>query len=212
MPRQSTLRITLLLITGIATIAFGLVHAGPVAGQEGGDTQEKIENAMAAAPASLAENATILDYEVDDAGNFIVLREGSNGWSCFPDTPGTPTDDPMCLDETWMDWFTAFVAGEEPSTQTLGLSYMLLGGSDASNTDPLATEPAPGDEWVISPPHIMILLPGDLAETGLSTEHGAGEPWIMWAGTPYEHIMMPVTDDMGDMGEMGGMMEATPAP
>lgn len=116
MPRQSTLRITLLLITGIATIAFGLVHAGPVAGQEGGDTQEKIENAMAAAPASLAENATILDYEVDDAGNFIVLREGSNGWSCFPDTPGTPTDDPMCLDETWMDWFTAFVAGEEPST------------------------------------------------------------------------------------------------
>ena len=209
MPLQSTLRITLLLITGIATIAFGLVHAGPVAGQEGGDTQEKIENAMAAAPASLAENATILDYEVDDAGNFIVLREGSNGWSCFPDTPGTPTDDPMCFDETWMDWITALVAGEEPSTQTLGLAYMLLGGSDASNTDPMATEPAPGDEWVVSPPHVMILLPGDLAETGLSTEHGAGVPWIMWAGTPYEHIMMPVTDDMGDMGDM---MEATPAP
>jgi hypothetical protein len=31
----------------------------------------------------------------------------------------------------------------------------------------------------------------------------------MWAGTPYEHIMMPVAE--GVMGEMGGTAEATPS-
>jgi hypothetical protein len=40
----------------------------------------------------------------------------------------------------------------------------------------------------------MILLPGDLDQTGLSTNHASGKPFIMWAGTPYEHIMMPVAD------------------
>ena len=38
-----------------------------------------------------------------------------------------------------------FVAGEEPNTQVVGLAYMLQGGSDASNTDPFATEPAEGE-------------------------------------------------------------------
>jgi hypothetical protein len=31
----------------------------------------------------------------------------------------------------------------------------------------------------------------------------------MWAGTPYEHIMMPVA--AGEVGEMGGMAAATPS-
>ena len=69
---------------------------------------------------------------------------------------------------------------------------MLQGGSDASNTDPFATEPAAGEEWMTSPPHIMILMPGDLDQTVFSTDPHSGGPWIMWAGTPYEHIMMPV--------------------
>jgi hypothetical protein len=27
-----------------------------------------------------------------------------------------------------------------------------------------------------------------------STDHHSGQPYIMWAGAPYEHIMMPVTE------------------
>ena len=48
----------------------------------------------------------------------------------------------------WLDWLYAFVAGEEPTVTVPGLAYMLQGGSDASNTDPFATEPAAGEEWV----------------------------------------------------------------
>jgi hypothetical protein len=34
-----------------------------------------------------------------------------------------------------------------------------LGGSDASNTDPFAVEPAPGEDRVNSAAHIMLLVP-----------------------------------------------------
>ena len=175
-------------------LAVGLVHAGSVAGQDDADT--KIEQAMSAAPASISMAATIYDFDVDDEGNFIVLREGSNGWSCFPDTPGTPSIDPMCLDQTWMGWLASLLAQEEPMTTAPGLAYMLLGGSDASNTDPFAMEPAEGDEWVSSPPHVMLIMPDELDQDVFSTDHASGGPFIMWAGTPYEHIMMPVSDDM----------------
>ena len=180
----------LALLVGMA--AVGLSHAVPVSGQD--DADAKIAQAMSAAPPAIGEEATIYDLEVDEDGAFIVLREGSNGWSCFPDAPGTPSVDPMCLDQTWMSWLAALIAQEEPNTMVPGLAYMLQGGSDASNTDPFATEPAAGDEWVSSPPHVMLLMPGDLDQDAFSTDHASGGPYIMWAGTPYEHIMMPVAE------------------
>ena len=149
---------------------------------------------MSAAPPSISANATIVDNALDDDGKFVVLREGNNEWFCFPDAPATPGNDPSCNDQTWLDWTYAFYAGEEPNVTVMGLAYMLQGGSDASNTDPFATEPAAGEDWVTTPPHIMILLPGALDQAVFSSDHHAGGPWIMWAGTPYEHIMMPTAD------------------
>jgi hypothetical protein len=193
MLRKSTVNLALLVV-GIGTLALGLARAAPAAGQDDADTQAKIENAMSAAPSSVSANATILDNALDDAGTFVVLREGSNGWSCLPDALGTPGPDPWCFDQTWLDWAYAFMAREEPNVTVLGLAYMLQGGSDASNTDPFATEPEAGNEWMNSPAHVMLLLPEDLVESGFSADHTSGAPWIMWAGTPYEHIMMPVAD------------------
>jgi hypothetical protein len=202
---KRTRNAALLLAPVAGTVAFGLTRSGLVAGQDaaspaaGQDAAAKIENAMSAAPASIAEHATILDNVLDDAGKFVVLREGSNGWYCSPDALGTPGPDPWCYDQTWLDWAYAFVAGEEPATKVLGLAYMLQGGSDASNTDPFATAPAEGDEWMASPPHVMFILPGPIDQTAFTTDFHAGGPWIMWAGTPYEHIMMPVVDAEHEM-------------
>ena len=193
---KSTRNVALLVAVMIGSVALGLARSAPVASQDDADVAAKIENAMSAAPSPVSANATILDNAMDDAGAFIVLREGSNDWSCFPDFPASPGNDPQCLDQTWLDWLHAFFAGEEPNVTVPGFAYMLQGGSDPSNTDPLATEPAEGEEWVSSPPHVMLLLPGDLDQTVFSTDHDSGEPYIMWAGTPYEHIMMPVSDDM----------------
>ena len=197
---KRTLNVVLLLVLLAATIAVGLARSAPVAGQDAGspvagqDAAAKIENAMSAAPSSIAEAATILDNELDDAGEFVILRDGSTGWYCFPDVPSTPGNDPACYDQTWLDWNYAYVANEEPTVTVPGLAYMLQGGSDASNTDPFATEPAAGEEWVTSPPHVMILLPGEIDLTVFSSDHDSGGPFVMWAGTPYEHIMMPVAE------------------
>ncbi len=197
---KRTLNAALLLVLAASTFAFGLARSAPLAGQDaaspdaGQDAAAKIENAMSAAPPSIAEDATILDNELDADGKFVVLREGTNGWYCSPDALGTPGPDPWCYDETWLDWSYAFVNGEEPNTTVLGLSYMLQGGSDASNTDPFATEPAAGDEWMATPPHVMFIVPGEIDQTAFTTDHLSGLPWVMWAGTPYEHIMMPVVE------------------
>ncbi len=203
MLRKRIVKMALLPVLVIGTLAFGLARSAPVASQDDADTQAKIENAMRAAPLAISADATILDNELDDAGKFVVLREGSNSWFCFPDIPSSPGNDPQCMDQTWLDWNYAFYAGKEPTVTALGLEYMLQGGSDASNTDPFATEPEAGNEWMNSPAHIMILLPEDLAQSGFSPDYQSGGPWIMWAGTPYEHLMMPVAE-----GEMAG----TPTP
>ena len=39
---------------------------------------------------------------------------------------------------------------------------MLQGGSDASNTDPFATKPAEGEDWMNAPAHIMVFPVGKL--------------------------------------------------
>ena len=195
---KKTTHVALLVVLVLGTAAFVLAWSGPAFGQDatppvaGPDADAKIANAMSAGPSAIAAHATILDNEMDDAGAFVVLREGDNGWFCYPDSPGSPSNDPMCADQTWVDWMYAYMHGEAPPTSVPGLAYMLQGGTDASNTDPMATEPPPGEDWITSPPHVMLLMPQQLDQTVFTTDYQSGEPWIMWAGTPYEHIMMPV--------------------
>ncbi len=67
-----------------------------------------------------------------------------------------------------------------------GIMYMLAGGTDWSATDPYATSGTPIKE----PPHWMIMWPFDAKATGLSAEAKDTGTWIMWAGTPYAHLMI----------------------
>src|SRR3954462_13551594 len=118
---KRTRNVALLLAVVIGTLALGLDRSGPAAGQATPDAATKIANAMSAAPASLAEKATILDNALDADGKFFVLREGSNGWYCLPDALGTPGHDPWCFDKTWLEWAHPFVAKKEPNTTVPGL-------------------------------------------------------------------------------------------
>ena len=162
------------------------------------DVAAKIENAMSAGPMDVAQNATIVDTDLDENGDWIILREGDNGWTCMPALPFTPANDPACFDEMWMVWNEALFAGTDPDITAPGLAYMLQGGSDASNTDPFAMEPAEGEDWVYSPPHVMLLYPEPLDTMIFTTDPDWGGPYVMWAGTPFEHIMMPVAMEAED--------------
>ena len=56
-------------------------------------------------------------------------------------------------------------------------------------------KPPKGEEWLSTGPHIMILVPGKVDASRFPTDQHSGEPWLMWAGTPYEHVMVPVKDE-----------------
>ena len=127
----------------------------------------------------------------DSNPGFTELRAGDNGWTCLPDDPATPSNDPMCLDDQWLEWLMAFAEGRDPVITELGFSYMLQGGSGASDTDPMQMEPADGEEWLFGPPHVMLIAPESLDVDSFPTDRDSGGPYIMWAGTPYEHFMAP---------------------
>jgi hypothetical protein len=164
----------------------------PVDAESLSQTDDPVQSAMSAAPLTVAQDATLLDFPADPAAPLIELRAGTNGWTCFTDWPGTPTYDPMCLDSPWVQVFDALAAGTEPEVSTVAITYMLQGSGSASNTDPFALEPEPGEDWVTDGPSLMVLSPVPLDTSLFSTDHTSGGPYIMWAGTPYEHIMMPV--------------------
>jgi hypothetical protein len=74
----------------------------------------------------------------------------------------------------------------KPTNTEPGIEYMLAGGTDWSATDPHATSGTPIEE----PPHWMILWPFDPATTGLPTTVKMSGAWIMYAGTPWAHLMI----------------------
>jgi len=154
---------------------------------EAPDRAALIENALSAAPETIAAGAAVADWE----GN--VLREGTNDYTCLPDDPNLPGNSPMCLDSTWMTWADAWMNQTEPPTpDAIAFGYMLQGDFPTSNTDPYAMEPTDDNEWIEDAgPHIMALVPDALMLEGISTDHENGGPWIMWRDTPYAHVMIP---------------------
>lgn len=151
-----------------------------------------IKSAMSAAPAKVAKDATIVT--MDDSGNMKTLRKGSNGFTCMPDDPHTPGPDPMCMDANAMQWVMAMIGHKDPPAGKVGFMYMLAGGTDASNTDPYAKGPTAGNHWIKTGPHVMIVGADASFYDAYpkSPDPDTAQPYVMWAGTPYQHLMAPV--------------------
>jgi hypothetical protein len=167
-------------------------EAAAPAGPAKGTKEWKIENAMSAGPAAIAGAATIMDWAATPTGQPTQLRAGTNGWTCFVDAPASPGNDPMCFDAAFGAWATAWMGHKAPNITAFGVAYMLQGGTDASNTDPFKMKPDSGQPWVDTGPHVMVVVPNVNALKGLSTDSKSGGPYIMWQGTPYAHVMVPV--------------------
>jgi hypothetical protein len=152
--------------------------------------QALITSAMSAAPPAVAANATIVAMGAN--GEMRTLRRGTNGFTCMPDNSATPGPDPMCLDANAMAWAMAWMQ-RKPPPQNAGVMYMLAGGTDASNTDPYAQQPTTSNHWIKTGPHVMVVgAPGMLSQYPASPDPDTSQPYVMWAGTPYAHLMMPV--------------------
>jgi hypothetical protein len=175
----------LLLVAGSG--AFRVTHvkaSANISSLSISDTaQEKVARAMAAGPDDIARSARIVD--TDSQGHKIILREGSNGFTCMPGNPKVIGDPAMCADAASMQWAADFAAHKPKPTNTVpGITYMLAGATQRSDSDPFDTTSEP----ITVGPHWMIMWPFDPKATGLPNKHGDTGAYIMWAGSPYAHL------------------------
>jgi hypothetical protein len=181
------------VLTGVLASSSLLLAPTASAGDKKAPTDKAlIASAMAAAPAKVAREATIVAMNAD--GTMRTLRTGSNGFTCMPDNPATPGPDPMCMDANALAWAHAWIGHQTPVAGKIGFMYMLAGGTDASNTDPYASKPEPGSHWVKTGAHVMI-VGADASFYDMypkSADPDTAVPYVMWPGTPYQHLMAPV--------------------
>lgn len=170
---------------GIAMICALPLNA--VIAQTTPDAQTMIADALRAAPEGIRDTAVISDLE----GN--ILREGTSDYTCFPAPSGIAG--PMCMDTEWRRWMAAWMGGTPFTAERVAIAYMMAGDAPdggASNMDPAATQPTAENEWIVEGPHIMVIAPDPSAFAGIPTKIDTDGPYVMWSGTPYVHLMVPV--------------------
>ena len=170
-------------------VALVLV-ANPLMAGAPSDAQ-RIEEATAALPQDLRAGAGVL--VTDDDGSQRTLREGRNGFVCFPDD-GEPGFKTACVEPSVL----RFVAGLGPIMEQATSVTDRRARIDAAFEDGSLVPPEPGSRtYILSGPDreraellMGIFLPGATAEsTGLPTERSDGT-WLMCPGSPGAHIMV----------------------
>jgi hypothetical protein len=144
-----------------------------------------IKQALSAAPEAVSKGAAVVRPNQD--GSMRTLRAGTNGFTCM--IMGT---DKMCNDRNSMDFIQAVMSHKPPANE-VGISYMLTGDQGASNTDPYAMAKTSANHWIVTGPHIMVFgRPSKALGYTEAPDPDPSKPYMMWAGTPYEHAMIPV--------------------
>ena len=151
---------------------------------------EKIQSALRAGPAQITAKATIMDWPVAKGGKPLQLRAGTNGWVCYPRSR-KDVDNAMCFDPTFQKWLDAYRSRTAPQLSGIGVAYLLAGGFTGSAQDPFATGKTATNDWGSDGPSLMVVAPDPALYAGLPTQRSDG-PYVMFAGTPYAHIMVPV--------------------
>ncbi|MEM8797024.1 MAG: hypothetical protein AAGE61_15790 [Pseudomonadota bacterium] len=155
-------------------------------------SEKKVANALSAMPAFMAESATVWDWQTDTHGKFVVLKEGNGVWTCFPDRPQTPSNDPMCHDPVFLEWMLANATGREAEIKTAGLSYMLQGGSAFTQDSPFVAGPLESGDWYYMGPHVMVVLPEAAHWAGVNRDTSNGHPVIEALALDHPILLFPV--------------------
>lgn len=171
----------------VAALAATMLAAPISAGAQGSSMtdSEYIAKVATGAPAAIVKNATIVEMNAD--GSMRTVQTGTNGWTCLvlDVTPG-------CADQNAMAWMKSLMTHAAPP-DGVGFMYMLAGDGGASNTDPYARAMTATNHWVKTGPHVMIVGPSTKAMGYPATlDPDPTAPYVMWANTPYAHVMLPV--------------------
>ena len=160
------------LIAIIFSISIpSVAHDGHSHSDDGKSKEWMIKILSTAAPSFIGNNASVATYDGK------VLREGTNGWTCSPGRP-MPKDgykdaqdtNASCADIEGFKWVEAYVNGTKPDMNRDAYIWMLHGDVG---------------------PHLM-LMPKDIKTVeNFTTDFTTGEPYQMFKGTPYAHLMIP---------------------
>jgi hypothetical protein len=167
----------------------------------------KIAAYSSASPSFLGGVATI-----QEGPQGPVLREGTNGWTCMPANPRGMSDPengwasaheamPVCLDAEgfkWLDGYSAYKSGNvgiKPQNMVRdAFVWMLQGDNGEDNSRPGVlhrNDIADPANWVESGPHLMLMPKDPTSLDKYPTDFMKGEPYTMFAGNPYNHLMIP---------------------
>ena len=163
-------------------------------------TDQQIAGALLPLPEDLKAGATVVTYDPDTGGR-IVLRQGSNQVECQP--PDMEAKQTVCYGKSAAPQFDLMAKlaaeGKSPEEVQAGVAAARDAGTLALPTFGSMgyalrhTDQRIGLLWVM-------MVPGATSESiGVSTESqrnnalmGQGRPWLMLAGTPNAHIMIPI--------------------
>ena len=177
--------------------ALLLVCATAVPGE---DSQQKlIDDALRPMPSALRDEAEVFSY--DSSWNRTVLRRGTNGIRCV--APGSSTLSPtvaaQCFHESWESPFLRMSQLQADGMALERVFNILLAEIDEGKVAGPGVgsvvyeilKVAVGDD-VAAHANMGVATPGGTAaSTGLGTEPDAYRPWLMLAGTPMAHVMIP---------------------
>ncbi len=81
-----------------------------------------------------------------------------------------------------------------PKMDSDGWMWMLHGDMGEDNTKPLTLnkEDAAEGQWIESGAHLMLMPKDPATLKGNTTDFNSGAPYIMFEGTGYDHLMIPV--------------------
>lgn len=150
-----------------------------------GNDKDYMKRVSTAAPPQIVDKATVVRM---NGSSTETLKKGTNEWTCM-----VANSVPMCMDPNAMDWAHAWQT-HGPATDKTGFIYMLAGDNGASNTDPWAKGKTADNHWVTTGSHVMIVGAAAKSMPGYSKSADADpkNPYVMWPGTPYEHLMIPI--------------------
>jgi len=176
-------------------LVAGLLLAG-VQANTGPSSDQQIHESLRALPESLRDGAKVVGY--NESGERVTLKDGSNGMTCWADDPrpNPNTDAPyyvVCFPESLKPLFRRI--RELKDGKVTDRRKILIAEIEAGKIpmpDLAVRYTLRGEAYVEALPLTVIHVPNRKADgTGLSTEIDHFRPWLMWAGTPLAHIMVP---------------------
>jgi hypothetical protein len=174
----------------LSLLPFAGCGAAPATPGDEDAAEAMIANALSAAPAEIAADARVV---LPGPDGMQVLREGSGDFTCFPDNPQAPGNMPMCVDRAGLEWVTAMMMGTEPPAGgPVSVAYMLQGSAFPSFSDPDMAPPADSAAWQRTGPVLMLMNVAGLVGAYPVEGRDVRVPFVMYEGTKWEHLMIPL--------------------